>query len=560
MILDDFSRLAFGYEWTQVLLQKDTWREQVHHDPIDLLFVESAWHGNADSWQYCLTGPSSPAANLISLVQWCKENEVPTVFWNKEDPIHFDDFIDTAKLFDHVFTTDSNQIENYKTALGHDRVGVMPFAAQELIHNPVRPKTGFQSRDVAFGGMYFAHRHAERRQQMDLLLGAALDVSPRMNTGLEIFSRYLGEDERYQFPGELAKRVVGSLNYEEMLTAYRTYKAFLNVNTVIDSPTMCARRIFEITASGTPVVTTPSEAIGNFFDDSMVTQVEDPDHAKDVLRALVNSEELRSAQTHRAQRTIWEKHTYNHRINEIMTQVGLTDYVVPTKASVSMLASTNRPHQLEHIIRMASQQQGVDAELLLLTHGFEPDHIALRNLARSVGLENLVILHADESVPLGQCLNILADAASGEFSAKFDDDDNYGPHYLADQAHAMGYSQADVVGKEAHYIHLAGHELTTLHSPYREHQFTDFIPGPTIFSRTSTIQEVQFPPLPRGEDSGFLQRIQADRGKIYSADRFQFVRYRASSGHAHTWSVSDWHILANSRVEYFGSDPTPAMK
>ncbi|MEK8227731.1 glycosyltransferase [Oerskovia sp. M15] len=33
----------------------------------------------------------------------------------------------------------------------------------------------------------------------------------------------------------------------------------------MDSPSMCARRVFEITACGTPVVTTPSRAIGEFF-------------------------------------------------------------------------------------------------------------------------------------------------------------------------------------------------------------------------------------------------------------------------------------------------------
>ena len=57
--------------------------------------------------------------------------------------------------------------------------------------------------------MYFAHKYPERREQMDLLLGAAEAVSGRMEHGLEIFSRFLGDDERYQFPGSLADRVVG---------------------------------------------------------------------------------------------------------------------------------------------------------------------------------------------------------------------------------------------------------------------------------------------------------------------------------------------------------------
>ncbi|WP_371858334.1 glycosyltransferase, partial [Pseudomonas sp. FW215-L1] len=50
-----------------------------------------------------------------------------------------------------------------------------------------------------------------------------------------------------------------------MLSAYRSFKIFLNVNSVTSSPSMCARRIFEIAASGTAVVSTESAALRNFF-------------------------------------------------------------------------------------------------------------------------------------------------------------------------------------------------------------------------------------------------------------------------------------------------------
>src|SRR5699024_11808068 len=109
--------------------------------------------------------------------------------------------------------------------------------------------------------------------------GAADAVSPRMRHGLEIFSRFLGNDERYQFPGTLAQRVVGSLPYRNLLTAYKHYKVFLNVNSVTDSPSMCARRIFEISAAGTPVVTTPSAATKEILPTDEVPQPETAEQA-----------------------------------------------------------------------------------------------------------------------------------------------------------------------------------------------------------------------------------------------------------------------------------------
>ena len=131
VILDDFSRLAFRYEWDQVELTSGLWRSEVDSPRrIDLLFVESAWHGNSDSWQYALTGTSAPRPALVELLEWCRAEGVPTVFWNKEDPVHYDEFLPTARLFDHVWTTDSERVADYQRDLGHNRVGVLPFAAQ----------------------------------------------------------------------------------------------------------------------------------------------------------------------------------------------------------------------------------------------------------------------------------------------------------------------------------------------------------------------------------------------------------------------------------------------
>src|SRR5690625_728750 len=91
------------------------------------------------------------------------------------------------------------------------------------------------------------------------------------------------------------------------------------------SPSMCARRIFEITASGTPVVSAPSPAIGEFFSADEVPQVTSREDAAHVVRALVRSRELRDRTVHRAQRRIWHEHTYAHRARQVLEAVGLAD-------------------------------------------------------------------------------------------------------------------------------------------------------------------------------------------------------------------------------------------
>src|SRR5699024_5401059 len=229
-----------------------------------------------------------------------------------------DDFLPLAKLVDVVFTSDSRLIPDYQSVVGHDNVAALPFAAQPVIRNPSRPAKNVAARDIAFAGMYFAHKYPKRREQMDMLLGAASNISGRMQHGLEIFSRFLGQNERYQFPSPLDQHVVGSLPYRNLLTAYKNFKVFLNVNSVVDSPSMCARRIFEITAAGTPVVTAPSAATKEFFPPDEVAQPETREDAELILRALIRSKELRERTVHKAQRRIWQEHTYTHRAMTVM--------------------------------------------------------------------------------------------------------------------------------------------------------------------------------------------------------------------------------------------------
>ena len=254
-------------------------------------------------------------------MDWCRERSIPTAFWNKEDPPHYEDFLPAARQFDVVFTSDSDRIPAYREDLGHDRIAALPFAAQPAIHNPIQFGPGRHARGVAFAGMYFAHKYPERREQMDLLLTAARNASGKAGPELEIFSRQLGGDSNYQFPEPFSQNVVGSLDYARMLTAYRAYKVFLNVNSVVDSPSMCARRIFEITASGTPVVSTPSEAIGRFFEPDEVLVAASEHQGEHQIRMLARSPELNDRVVHKGQRRIWAEHTYAHRAETIVAAV-----------------------------------------------------------------------------------------------------------------------------------------------------------------------------------------------------------------------------------------------
>lgn len=537
VILDPFSELAFGYEWNQIAPGPDDWRAILTERRPDLLFVESAWGGNGGRWRLHMTRNDQPSDELRALVAWCRDEGIPTVFWNKEDPPGYSKFLETARLFDQVFTVDADRIPWYQRDLGHDRVGLLPFSAQPQLHNPVRRGHVGRALDVAFAGTWHPEKHPERRRQMEFLLEPALDF------GLHIWSR-MEKDAKHRFPGRLGDAVVGSLPYEQMLTAYTRYKVFLNVNSVVDSPTMCARRLFEISAAQAAVVSGPAASIEGFFGDT-ITVVNDADEARAALARLIGSDDERDRQALRAHRRVFDEHLLEHRVETVLRSIGITS-TGPREPLVSVIVPTRRPEQLDNVLANVARQSHRRLELILVTHGFAVDEQEVRARAIEAGIPALVVVPAPAALTLGACMNLGVEAAIGDLVAKVDDDNYYGVHYLTDLVRALDFSGADVVGKWAHFVHLESSDETLLRFPSAEHRFVDLVQGGTLLTRRSVVRRIPFADIPRAVDTTFLSAVREAGLTVYASDRFNFVSVRRADAASHTWTVTDKELRSKS--------------
>jgi spore maturation protein CgeB len=543
VILDSFSELAFRYEWTSLPVTPEDWRSTLDAELPQLLFVESAWWGNNGAWSHHMSRVGGPSPQLTALVTWCRTRGVPTVFWNTEDPANYDRFLPTALLFDQVFTVDADRIPSYREDLGHDRVGLLPFAAQPRIHNPVQRGAG-RVYGVAFAGTYLSDTHAERRAQMEYVLEPALDFD------LHVYSRHQYDDDRSGFPPAYRGHIAGSLPYEQMLAAFSSYKVFLNVNSVTTSPTVCSRRLFELSAAQTAVVTSPAASIEPFFG-ADVSVVRSPEETREALSALVQHDEYRDRMTLRAHRGVFDDHLYSHRVDTVLRALGIT--TADRTRSVSAVVPTNRPDQIDNVLGFVGRQSHQPTQLILVQHGFSLDPGELKARAKDRGVDDVVVLTADISLTLGACMNVGVGSADGDFVAKMDDDNFYGRHYLRDLIRAFDYTDADVVGKWAHLVHLQGSGATLLRFPHAEHRFTALVQGGTLVVRRATARELGFEDLPRRVDTTFLKKVRADGGTVYSTDRFNFVSIRRADLSSHTWTISDKEILAgNARLLFYG--------
>ena len=317
VILDKFSEFCWGYEANLIGLTPRGWQRELEQSQPAFLLVESAWAGNNGAWRGMIANDSEQEWNpLGDLIQYCREHNISTVFWNREDPLNFDFFIDAAKKFDIVFTSDANSISRYKKLCGHDHIYAMGFAAQPRLHNPCRGPSWPRH------AVYFPRSGINGHQDPVESLPSLID--PALCFDLHIFDCYLNRTDlkSSSLPDRYQAAIRGSLSDEEMLTAYRCYDVMLNANSVTESPTMFPRRVLESLACGTPVVSTDSVGMSQMLGHHVsVTRCakETADH----LGALLSHEEMRRREGHLAYRYVHEHHTYRHRMDEMLKKIGL---------------------------------------------------------------------------------------------------------------------------------------------------------------------------------------------------------------------------------------------
>lgn len=319
-VLDTMSAECFA-ESVDLILPTPTQIDQAFaENDVDLVLIESAWQGNGGTWQYKVGTYSKPESQTLPhvrrLVDAARRRGIPTVFWNKEDPVHFVKFAEAARLCDYIFTTDADRIGAYRALRGGVKlVDAFSFSAQPSLHNPIGGAERLSS--PVFAGTFYQRRHVSRQGSLRMLLEAAAPF------GLVIYDRQHGKgQDGYDFPNTVAGHVKGGLPYAELLAEYKRHKVFLNTNSVTASPTMFSRRVFELLACGTPVVSTPSRGMELIFGD-LVDSVTSSEEATVAIKRLVEDQDHWLRRSRLGMREVLLHHTYAHRLQQIATTIGL---------------------------------------------------------------------------------------------------------------------------------------------------------------------------------------------------------------------------------------------
>ena len=231
----------------------------------------------------------------------------------------------------------------------------------------------------------------------------------------------------------------------------------------------------------------------------------------------------------------------------------------PRRPLVSVLLPTRRPEMLGFALRQVARQRGVDLELVLAAHGHEPDPGPLAELAATSTLP-LTTLSVPAARSFGALLNDAADHAHGEVLLKVDDDDWYGPDFVADLLLARAYSGADVVGCPPEFVYVEPLAVTVRRKEATERHRPVVAGGTMMVSRHAFHAVGGFRRMRRYVDAGLLRAVTDAGGSVYATHGHGYVLRRGAQGH--TWDPGLGYFVSRRRTsaQWRGFHPSPLLE
>lgn len=220
-------------------------------------------------------------------------------------------------------------------------------------------------------------------------------------------------------------------------------------------------------------------------------------------------------------------------------------------SNVSVIISTKRKDYIEGFIEQANNQQHVNLQIILITHGFTLSKKEQKDMKKLSNFD-ITFVECDQNVSFGNCLNKGIDQIKFNYVIKMDDDDYYYPSFIIDLLLGLKYSQAEVVGKYAFFFYLEGENIVGQRRLKYQYCSIAEIKGNTMICKTETMKNYKFKDLSRHVDSDFLERVRENNRDIYCIHPYDMCVFRSGNKNSHTYQVNDSNFLRDANILYYG--------
>lgn len=437
-------RVFEGFAWHNACypLVPSLWQDILRLARPDYLLVESCLYDSARAWPLDCFRPDYPARMRL-ITETATRMGIPSIFWYTLGSDLLPRFIEGMRGFDIVACADSQLMDILQAHGLQPRYFPWAFSPEQFnpLKNTGRPPHGAM---LLFNGISDMIRFEHVRdllEKLDIPELAIIDSS-----------MLVPEYNLHHFPDKrLLAHVKGCVSQTFLQDWYKNATALLTISDPGGSLTPAQQwRALEAAACHVPVLhygKNRHQFLDNFSE-----------FFADIKNLRTRYEELRASfieleiAGHLAWRRAHRSFTFAHRMDEMESWLGLGSR---TEAMASVIVPSMRPQNYAHAIAQYSGQNYANKELIYVYNG------AWESMPQTSG-DATHISHVPSEYTTGMAMNAGARAAHGDIIFRFDDDDMYGPDYIADRMTYFREFPIDILCNSRFFVNFVGSDQAWL--------------------------------------------------------------------------------------------------
>ncbi|GGM32327.1 hypothetical protein GCM10011351_18010 [Paraliobacillus quinghaiensis] len=326
MVMDEF--LYHSYESTANFHYVTPQNYKEVEEKVDIFLLASAWKGLNNEWKG-LGNPKNQKIRdeMFEIINYFKSKGKETVFYSKEDPTNYEFFIEFANNCDYIFTTAVEKIPHYKKDCNTDQVYLLEFGVNPVFNNPVGLHKIEIDEKVIFAGSWYK-KYPKRQKDTTRIFDGVINAGNE----LKIIDRnYNRESESFLFPTKYLEFVSPEIDHETLQLLTKLFTFSINLNSIQDSNTMFASRVYELQSMGNLILSNYSLGINNLFPN--VFMIFNSNEVKYILNNYFEKE-LYQQQMYGV-RKVLRLHTTFHRLTKLLSSIGyVTSNLLNKKVAV----------------------------------------------------------------------------------------------------------------------------------------------------------------------------------------------------------------------------------
>lgn len=298
------------------------------------------------------------------VLQEIRKRGIITALWFVEDYTRFTTWQVYAKHFDYIFTIQKDDCINAIKAAGCPNVHYLPTACDPVIHHPLTSPLSEEEKarwgsDVSFVGAGYHNR----QQLFAYLTASNFKIWGTEWPNCRPFNSLVQEEGRRISP-------------EEYIKIFNSSKINLNLHSsterdgVDPSGDFINPRTFELASAGAFQLVDPRVYLGDFFEvGKEITTFQNISELKEKISYYLDKPEERAEIANKARQKVLSKHTYQHRLEEMLSVIYSNHYEhirsrLNSSPWVSMIEKTKSRPELNKRCRLAfnkGEEPGLDA-------------------------------------------------------------------------------------------------------------------------------------------------------------------------------------------------------